>query len=229
MKKLLAIVVGLLFSTTLFGGTIFGTRHDLSTASTPATCVFCHTPHNANNNALIAGAPLWNRAETTQAFTLYASPTMNTAPGQPRMASRLCLSCHDGVNASTVVHGFARSTKHQLVVGPDGALPDTTSNPNCEKCHTNFYTSNRRTLVLGTDLRNDHPISMPYPTPAQDPAYKTPTDAQKGWGGAAPNDVKLYAGYVECGSCHDVHSNDFSPFLRKSNAGSAVCLTCHSK
>jgi predicted CXXCH cytochrome family protein len=84
-------------------------------------------------------------------------------------------------------------------------------------------------LSLGTDLSNDHPISMPYPTPAQDPAFKVPTDAQKGWGGASPNEVKLYAGWVECGSCHNVHSNDFAPFLRKSNAASALCTTCHAK
>ncbi len=229
MKKLLAIVGVLLFSPTLHGGSVIGSRHDLSTAGTPQVCEFCHTPHSANTNAAIAGAPLWNRAETTQTFTLYGSPTMNVAVGQPLVSSRLCLSCHDGVNASTVVHGNSVSTKHDLVKPPGHPAPDTTSEPNCERCHTDFYTSNRRTLVLGTDLSNDHPVSMPYPTPAQDPAFKTPTDAQKGWGGTSPNEVKLYAGWIECGSCHNVHSNDFAPFLRKSNAASALCTTCHSK
>lgn len=34
---------------------------------------------------------------------------------------------------------------------------------------------------------------------------------------------------VECGSCHDPHSSANPTFLRVSNAGSAVCLTCHNK
>lgn len=225
MKKLLASIAMFLFSSTLLGGSVIGTRHDLSTPGTPQVCEFCHTPHAANTNIQ---APLWNRAETTQTFTLYGSPTMNAAVGQPLVSSRLCLSCHDGVNASTVVHGNTVSTKHDLVKPPGHPAPDMTSEPNCERCHANMYGGTRK-LILGTDLSNDHPISIPYPTPAQDPAFKTPTDAQKGWGGASPNEVKLYAGYVECGSCHNVHSNDFAPFLRKSNVTSALCLTCHSK
>jgi len=226
MRSWLAIAVMLLFSPSLLGGTVIGTRHDLSTPSTPQVCEFCHTPHLANTNI---PAQLWNRAETTQTFTLYGSPTMNVAVAQPGGMSRLCLSCHDGVNASTVVHGNVVSTKHDLVNAPGHlGVVDMTSNPNCERCHADLY-GGKRKLVLGTDLSNDHPISLPYPTPTQDPAFKTPTDAQKGWGGTSPNEVKLYAGWVECGSCHNVHSNDFAPFLRKSNAASALCTTCHKK
>lgn len=229
MKKLLAIVSILIFSPALHGGTVIGSRHDLSTPGTPQVCEFCHTPHLANTNSTISGSPLWNRAETTQTFTLYGSSTMNVAVGQPLVASRLCLSCHDGVNAATVVHGYNVSTKHDLVKPPGHPPPDMTSEPNCERCHSNFYSGKRRTLVLGTNLSNDHPISMPYPTPTQDSAFKMPTDAQKGWGGNSPNDVKLYAGSVECGSCHNVHNPDITPFLRKTNVASALCLTCHSK
>jgi len=229
VKQLLPIIATLLlFSSNLYGGTVIGSRHDLSTTGTPQVCEFCHTPHGANTNAAIAGAPLWNRAETTQVFTLYGSSTMNVAVGQPLVASRLCLSCHDGVNASTVVHGYSVSTKHDLVKPPGFPPPDMTSQPNCERCHANFY-GGKRKLVLGINLGNDHPISMPYPTPVQDPAFKTPTDAQKGWGGSSPNEVKLYAGSVECGSCHNVHDPATGPFLRKSNAASALCLTCHKK
>lgn len=231
MKKLLSIAGMVLFSTASFGGTVVGTKHDLSTGTTPWVCEFCHTPHHANNNPSIAGAPLWNRAETTQTFQLYGSATMNAAVGQPGGISRLCLSCHDGVNATTVVHGSAISTKHSLVMGYGGEVPDSTSYPDCNKCHSNWALPKGLDKIRtpGTDLRDDHPISILYPTPAQDPGLKVPPDLQKGWGGAAINDVKLYSGYVECGSCHNVHSNDFAPFLRKSNASSALCLTCHAK
>lgn len=230
MKTLLAIAGMLLLSPTLLhGASIVGSRHDLSTSSTPEVCEFCHTPHGANTNPTIPGAPLWNRAETTQTFTLYGSPTMNVAVSQPGGISRLCMSCHDGVNASTVVHSYVVSTKHDLVKPPGHPPPDTTSSPSCERCHTDIYSGGRRTLVLGTDLSNDHPISMPYPTATQDPAFKTPTNASGGWGGNSKNDVMLFGGWIECGSCHNAHDPTIYPFLRKSNAGSGLCLTCHNK
>lgn len=34
---------------------------------------------------------------------------------------------------------------------------------------------------------------------------------------------------VECGSCHDPHSSTNNTFLRVSNTGSGVCLSCHVK
>lgn len=235
MKKLAALLTGLVLLEIVAAGTVVGSRHDLSTAGTPQVCEFCHTPHHANLN--VSGTPLWNRAETTQTFTLYGSPSMNTALAQPGTAStmtapggpsRLCLSCHDGVNASTVVHGNAVSTKHDLVKPPGGGMPDTTSWPNCEQCHGSFY-GRKEKLSLGTNLANDHPIAMPYPTAAQDPGFKRPPDAANGWGGQSQSDVKLYGGVVECGSCHNVHNPDHGSFLRKSNAGSLLCFTCHAK
>jgi len=65
---------------------------------------------------------------------------------------------------------------------------------------------------------------MSYPTPAQDAAFHTPPDPINGW----PN-VKLFAGKVECPTCHAVHDPGIQPFMRTSNAGSQLCLTCHSK
>jgi predicted CXXCH cytochrome family protein len=227
MKGLAFLVCMLLFAQHLHAASVVGSRHDLSTSYTPQVCEFCHTPHHANTNL---PSPLWNRAETTQTFTLYGSVTMNTTVSQPKVASRLCLSCHDGVNASTMVNGQTVSTKHDLVSPPGSDRPDMTSYPNCERCHVDYYGTGRRTLVIGTDLSNDHPISMPYPTSAQDPDFFVPPDLSKGWGGLSQYDVKLYAGGVECGSCHNVHDPGTGlKFLRKSNAASALCLTCHKK
>jgi predicted CXXCH cytochrome family protein len=210
------------------GASIVGSRHDLSTGSTTQICEFCHTPHYASTN--LPGTPLWNRAETTQGFTLYGSATMNMSVSQPNVISRLCLSCHDGVNAYTMVNGNSVSTKHDLVKPPGHPPPDTTSYPNCERCHSDIYSGRPRTLVIGTNLSNDHPISMMYPTAAQDPDFHAPPNAASGWGGLSQNDVKLFAGSVECGSCHNVHDPGAGlKFLRKSNAASTLCLTCHKK
>jgi len=34
---------------------------------------------------------------------------------------------------------------------------------------------------------------------------------------------------VECASCHNPHDNSLGNFLRRANAGSASCLSCHIK
>ena len=54
--------------------------------------------------------------------------------------------------------------------------------------------------------------------------FRTPPDPQRGW-----SDARLFNGKVECSSCHLVHDPSIPPFLRKSNAGSQLCLTCHVK
>lgn len=103
---------------------------------------------------------------------------------------------------------------------------------------------------IGTDLSNDHPIGMAYcgggqtgvgsNTGCNDMAFK---GAITGLGGqfevgtsAAGNstNMRLYgtataSATVECSSCHDPHTDAIATFLRRSNAGSAVCLTCHVK
>lgn len=206
-------------------GTIVGSAHDLSTSTTPEPCVFCHTPHMANTR--IQG-PLWNRfVDPNVAFTLYANPggTMDTTVGQPSPLSRLCLGCHDGVEATTMGNGTVGSTKHELLKAPGSPPPDLTSMPNCNGCHADLAYG-RPAKMLGTDLSDDHPISMVYPTPAQDPKFHTPPDSQRGWG---VGNVRLFDGKVECSSCHNPHNPAYAPFLIKPNAKSDLCLTCHDK
>jgi predicted CXXCH cytochrome family protein len=209
------------FNSPVNGGSVVGSRHDLSTTSSPRPCVFCHAPHNVN---LDVKAPLWNRAVTDQAFTLYDSPTLDSTVTQPSDISLACLGCHDGVLSNIDVYGVPRSTKHHLV--NYNGFPDSTSSPNCERCHTEIYSGRPSRLGLGMNLGNDHPISMDYPNAGIDPAFKTPPDADTGWGA---NNVRLYKGKVECVSCHDVHNPDIYPFLVTSNQQAALCLTCHIK
>lgn len=220
------VLIGLvlLLASSADAGTVVGTRHDFSTTTSPEVCVFCHTPHFANPDQ---PGPLWNRAvPDAGTFTPYdgptESPTMDTTPGPPSDISRLCLGCHDGVLAFKTVDGFSVSTKHDLLFYH--GRPDTQSYPNCERCHPEFFGTGPEIVWTGTDLRDDHPISMTYPTAGQDPEFETPPDPTNGW-----SDVILVGGKVECVSCHNVHDNTIEPFLNKSNAGSALCLTCHDK
>jgi hypothetical protein len=99
---------------------------------------------------------------------------------------------------------------------------------------------------IGTDLTNDHPVGITFPTtngPGTD--FKTPTGTQgnatffdsNSNGSMDKGDVRLYDAKVECASCHDPHGvpsgaagSTFNlTFMRVANTNSAVCLTCHAK
>lgn len=101
-------------------------------------------------------------------------------------------------------------------------------------------------FVIGTDLTNDHPVGITYPAtngPGTD--FNTPGGTKgsatffdlPATGAMDSSDVRLYDAKVECASCHDPHGvptggagSIFKPsFLRVTNTGSAVCLTCHAK
>lgn len=209
------------------GASVVGSKHDLSDGSVDPysnqVCVFCHTPHSAN---VTNNYPLWNRfIDTTKVFTLYSSSTMNTVPGNPQATnSILCLGCHDGTLGTGIVNGITGSDKHVLVNAPGpGGIPDTTSWPNCQRCHPDIY-GGQRVRWLGTNLGDDHPIAMTYPTQAQDSKFNLPPDLGHGW-----PDVPLYNGKVECATCHNVHDSGITPFLRISNVRSALCVKCHIK
>jgi predicted CXXCH cytochrome family protein len=80
---------------------------------------------------------------------------------------------------------------------------------------------------LGTDLTDDHPIGFTYSTTlaTTDGGLIDPTTL---------TDIELFGAsddQLECASCHEVHDNANSPFLRVSNTtpASGLCLTCHIK
>lgn len=226
VRLLVAVTIGLLLAgvAQIAAQTVIGSRHDLSTSGfSDQACAFCHTPHGANTDVI---APLWNRfVDLTTVFITYQSATMDTSPGQPTLTiSGICLGCHDGTISMVVVNGITGSTKHDLVNAPGpGGTPDTSSWPNCRNCHGEIY-GDPPAFWQGTDLSNDHPITMTYPTPAQDAQFRTPPDLNLGW-----SDVAFFDGRIECPTCHDVHDPTISPFLVKPNIASQLCLTCHIK
>jgi hypothetical protein len=200
-------------------GTIVGSAHDFSTGANAAwsggqICVACHAPHGAMS---IADAPLWNHTLSTATYTVYTSTTgtLNATVGQPGSSSKLCLSCHDGTVA---VNSF-------------GGVTGT----------TNISAANN----LTTNLTNSHPIGFTYDAAlvTADGALAPITTAvtigtgTKTKAGTIASNM-LYAGKVECASCHDVH-NTFTAappatgasarLTKVSMAASALCTTCHIK
>lgn len=206
---------------------VTGTAHDFSSAWTDRTCDFCHTPHLGNTGLEM---PMWNRVIGEKTYTMYSSASLDAASSaSPDDYSLVCMGCHDGVLATGSFGGYDISDKHSLINGPGGGeIPDGSSYPACYGCHKDIY-GDPPTQFLGTDLSDDHPISVSYPTPAEDPDFNSPPDAQDGWWTSAADNVKLYSGKVQCPSCHNPHGTDYEPFLRVSNEGSDMCLVCHIK
>jgi predicted CXXCH cytochrome family protein len=192
---------------------VTSSRHNMSTrtglTNYGEVCVYCHTPHGGPNST---NAPLWNRnfgpgAGSYQMYNQAWSSTIDMAVApSPQGVSLACLSCHDGTIGLDVV--INRPNADTSLAGSGTTMPGNAGQ---------FFAN------LGTDLRNDHPVSVTYSVVA-DPAFNAP-DVNNRINGELP----LYSGRVECGTCHNPHNTTNTPFLRKSNSSSNLCRTCHIK
>ncbi len=256
------LVMALLISLPLTAAPISdikNTKHNLSVTSPGTvkatteteTCVFCHTPHGAT---AFPGSPLWNRTLSNQTYTVYTSSSLDAEDilgqlEQPGGSSKLCLSCHDGTLAlGTVSNAPGSGTGASIALAGtagDGSMPPG------EGILTGF------TRELGTDLRNDHPISLTYDTNLatvdgelfdpvaaahiglRAPGIRPPVPLEDTGAGAAEQ--------IQCATCHDPHTRDpdlavNSKFLRLSRfqksppidgvfdeANDILCLACHDK
>lgn len=220
---------------------IDGSMHDLGALTDSATtttqiCVFCHTPHGANT---AVEAPIWNKGSTGSTYTVYTSPTMDGVASAGSV-SLACLTCHDGTQARDNMINKPGSGGYNPAGSSLGGMTNMSG----------FGITN-----IGTDLSNDHPIGMTYcgaadASQAEAGACGDDTFSPNPLGGTAATrlwvdtavgaagayektDFPLFNGgagaSVECATCHDPHTPTNGTFLRISNAGSAVCLTCHAK
>ena len=142
-------------------------------------------------------SPLWNHeVNIGTAYTLYSSPTLDEQPEQPRGPSLLCLSCHDGV---TAIDSFGSRTGSTHMQG---------------------------SALIGTDLSDDHPISLRWSHQTDLPSCGSCHRLH----GPDPLVLPFYDGYLECSTCHDPHGDSgYTHLLREPLDGSQICLTCHGK
>ncbi len=145
-RVLVLLTCGLASAATLAGQTESGmtnTKHNLAVSGPgpiqaqgeTRICIFCHTPHNAAPDS-----PLWNRELEPQAYTVYASPTLQAGVlPQPFGPTKLCLSCHDGTIAMGAVINPAGGIAMSSGTLAPGSLAD-----------------------FGLDLSGHHPVSFSY-------------------------------------------------------------------
>ena len=196
---------------------------------TDQICIFCHTPHSATPDS-----PLWSRPDpATSTFPIYGNPLViagsrgsnpsgqtsrsqyNTADVYPNGASRMCLSCHDGVTAigllndSTTINMLGPTT----LSGYNSAINLATSHP------ISFV------YVAGVvaDLEAYYGPGS-YILPSTIDAIDTPLDGHS---------------RMQCTTCHDPHEDTRAgapvglPFWRENTGDdaidyNAVCDACHS-
>lgn len=235
------------------GAGITGTPHDFtlwnpsggdgSNTINVGKCTFCHTPHRAQQSALI-----WNHTLSSVASYSWTDTT-TTVGGTPlptiantwNGATKLCLSCHDGSVAIGDVAWFNKAA-HQ------GA-----SAINARTMAINFPASQIATVT--GQMNKNHPVAHPFPYTGVGSTYNSVTTgvaaAASGWAAnPAAQGIRLFtdtagsisvgatvgATGIECSSCHDPHNADISVtgpyFLRgdlTGNSGSYLCTKCHVK
>jgi len=242
------------------GTGIANTPHDFTLMNAPGTgpggaqnstaigkCTFCHTPHKAQQSALI-----WNHTLSTNSYSW--SDTTSTVGGTPlpsiattwNGASKLCLSCHDGTVAIGDVAWFKKAA-HQGVAA---------INP---LNMANATLLNSRIADATGSLNKNHPVAHPFPRGGQRNTYNSVQNgvaaAASGWvADPTANGIRLFtdaAGTVavwdsaaspaatnvgiECSSCHDPHNGSgvqATYFLRGELEGNGVnylCTKCHVK
>jgi predicted CXXCH cytochrome family protein len=148
------------------------TKHNLSasgtnnhTNATTEICIFCHTPHGGNQSV---SAPIWNRTvSSTSVYTRFSSLgrlTFDAAEAPIGSVSIACLSCHDGTQAmDAVINSQGSDSSYTVGLGTlsgVGGFSQTNMMSTLEASDNGSTTGD--IIYLGTDLRNDHPISMQY-------------------------------------------------------------------
>lgn len=179
---------------------VIGSAHDPNGNG----CGTCHAPHNGS---VATGGPsqatgqilLWNRAFSSQTFGVYDSPTMDNKTVE--------------IGGTPLANTEARMYSLLCMSCHDGVTTPSLIGPNQEAAVGNVANS--------YGLTNDHPINMDY-DPTKDTGLLSLTTAQNAG-------LKFYGASdtVQCATCHNPHTPTPDPFLRVSNAGSDLCLSCH--
>jgi hypothetical protein len=206
------------------GAGIVGSPHDFSSATwnqrPGELCRTCHVPHDhgrtlAVQTGIESSGLLWNHKLSDVVYTLYASPTLNGAMGQPTGTAKMCLGCHDGSVALEAMDSKAAgghlTTTYIQAIDAGYRVPGTAMTPS---------------------LQGTHPISVVY-DPVADLGLKA-TTSLIGTSGTIAS--LLDGGKVQCATCHDVHDSAGEAvagthLLRVSNTvtPSGLCLACHIK
>jgi hypothetical protein len=176
-----SVAVAVVLGTSLVTASAFAgialTRHNLGAggtgpnhaADTGEICIFCHTPHGGDTAAPV---PLWNKKLTNpQNFTTYdqlGTSTLDATVGTVGSVSLACLTCHDGTQAiDNIINAPGSGGFDPTGGGPGGLAWTWTTDGTLDTTAGAGGTFTGGIAAgniwqIGTDLTNDHPVSMQY-------------------------------------------------------------------
>ncbi len=228
-------------SYTVYSGTLASGQTVTQPGASSLMCLSCHDGTIAIDSVInMPGSGNYLSAQTNTVSDTFLDTWSN--------ASGRNTTTHAVMHTGAATNPTACLSCHTM---PDMRIADA---DDCVKCHQKGAHSTSRlqpfdAFAVGTDLRNDHPIGVVYPS-ALNGEFKMYSAALKGNvaffeqtanGRPDGNEVRLYNsgdGYeVECATCHDPHgvpsagtgSLMIPGFLRVDNSQSALCQTCHTK
>ncbi|MGA7750759.1 MAG: cytochrome c3 family protein [Gallionella sp.] len=141
------------------------------TTSTSEICIFCHTPHGGDQTTF---APIWNRATSTATYIRFSSLgrlTFDAKEAPVGSVSLACLSCHDGTQSvDSVINSSGSdtigmedpSTVNDGGFAPSGGFRSMSELDQANGAWDGSLPVRGDMIYIGTDLSNDHPISMQY-------------------------------------------------------------------
>ena len=177
---------------------ILNSGHDLRTnRATGDACIACHTPHNANPSYQPL---LWVRAVRTTGYQVYdttVNPDFKGGTVDVTGGNQVSLLCMSCHDGGAALNVNWQGQTNTALTG-------------------GVITGNS---LLGQDMRNDHPIGFVY--------ANTVTARPADYNATPTAPVKVFAGRVECASCHNAHDGNAQNFLVRNNDNSALCLSCH--
>ncbi|MHB2150528.1 cytochrome c3 family protein [Calditrichota bacterium LG25] len=205
MKKGLILSLSLLLSIAgvAYGQKFLNSPHDFTNSEWNISDNSCSVCHTEDGEGhKSVKQPLWEHNYKEITYNVYQSNTLNAKVGQPTGISKLCLSCHDGTIALNNFGGGLQISKY---------IPAEAQ--------------------IGTDLRNNHPVSFVYDSKLaeEDGGLYDPASSESGLGATIQQDL-LIDNQLQCTSCHDTHNlMGNEKMLVIMNAKSRLCLTCHIK
>ena len=222
---------------------ILGSKHDLANGINDnyEVCVYCHTPHGASNDV---EAPLWNKPGGVQAYRSYDSATIDGKILPVGSVSTACLSCHDGTQAmDTVINAPGSGLNSGRLGSGVGAMsPNVIANLGVD-----LRNDHPVGVQYGGFADGGGQIDADFVNSATGLQSALMLGRMRWWVDTerVPNanrdktDMILYTRnvngvdqpFVECATCHDPHrgSGTNPAFMRLTNRGSNLCLSCHIK
>lgn len=132
-----------------------------------------------------------------------------------------CFACHIRAKPHAGLDRFTTYAYGVEVIKKRNIYPQTLV---CLSCHDGYIAPN----ISPTAEGKHHPFLVTYKEERF--VLRSLNTPLKGWVGAQriSDLVERFNGTLQCVSCHDPHVKT-GMFLRRSNEGSAFCLSCHEK